>query len=133
MKNLALSVLETLQENFADLKTLGHSDWAKRRKEVHEFLEEEGEGFKLEGNGFGAYLEDGENVHYIHFSDDTPKYIFLEKFEVYPCLYDGTDIVDYNRIVYKSENGFFANYDHNQEFFFDFDTYPDAIVESWND
>lgn len=130
MKDLSLSVLKNLKANFPKIKTLRYADWDERNN-VREFLEEEGEGFKLEGNGIGAYLEDGENVHYIHFGSDAPEYIFLGKHEEYPSLYDGTDIVDYNRVIYKSENGYFANYDHNQSFYFDFDTYPDDIVASW--
>lgn len=130
-KELSLQVLENLKANFPKLKTLNYQDWDARNN-VREFLEEEGEGFKLEGNGFGAYLEDGENVHYIHFGSDAPEYILLEKFEEYPSLYDGTDIVDYNRVIYKSENGFYANYNHYENFYFDFDNYADAIVEDWN-
>lgn len=129
-KELSLQVLENLKVNFSDLKTLAFSDW-EQRNEVREFLEEEGEGFKLEGNGFGAYLEDGENVHYIHFDSDAPEYIFLEKSVDYPVLYSGTDILDYNRVLFQSEDGFCANYDHSKEFFFDFENHSDDLIEEW--
>ena len=130
-KELSLSVLENLKANFPKIKTLRYSDWDARNN-VREFLEEHGEGFMLAGNGMGAYLEAGENVHYIHFGDDAPEYIFLEKIEEYPVMYEGTDKIDYNRLVYKSENGFYANYNHNENLYFDFDNYPDAVVEVWN-
>ena len=132
MKELSLSVLKNLKAIFPNLKTLAYSDWDTKNN-VREFLEEEGEGFELEGNGFGAFSECGDNIHYVHFGSDAPEYIFLKKHEEYPSLYEGTDTVDYNRIVYKSENGFFANYDHNMSFYFDFETYPDDIVDSWKD
>jgi hypothetical protein len=130
-KKASLQVLENLKANFPKLKTLRYADWDARNN-VREFLEEEGEGFKLEGNGFGAYLEDGENVHYIHFGDDANEYIFLEKIEEYPVMYEGTDKINYNRLIYKSENGFYANYNRNENFYFDFDNYPDVIVDDWN-
>lgn len=131
MKNLSESVLEVLLENFGgQLSNLSYAKFDVK-KSVIDFLEEEGEGFKIEGNYFGAYLEEGDKVHYISFTNDVPSYIVLEKSEEYPVLYSGTDITDYNRIVYKSEDGFYANYDHNQSFYFDYDNYPSDIVEEW--